>query len=309
MMRTPVLLLFTALLFAPVRLTAQLDSGYVKTQQPFIFYRIWGTGEPLVFINGGPGFDSWGYRAYAEALSHGRQVILYDQRGTGKSIREDFSPPKYYMSQFTDDLEALREHLGFEQWQVMGHSFGGSVALNYAAKYPERVSKLILSATPKLQETFEEGYQTFKTPAFAQLTLAEQQIFLALQEEKARDEPDQLYIRKLDQALKGRFYVSKPENYATVAVWFLNYTRPRAPGYALIRSRNSQLRVMRKLKKFEAPVLIIHGVGDFLNIAHPIRNQEIFSNVQLEILPDSGHMMLLDQPKEYIRKIEAFLAK
>lgn len=196
-MKTPAWQFFATLLFLPLLSYSQIDSGYVKTKKPYIFYRIWGEGEPLVFINGGPGFASKGYHSYAEALAKNRQVILYDQRGTGKSVREKFNPPKVYMHQLVDDLERLRQHFNFEKWDVMGHSFGGQVAMYYATKNPERVNKLVLSATPKLDWDPNLDYQAFKSPTFAQMTLAEKQIYYALQEENARKNPDLLYIESL----------------------------------------------------------------------------------------------------------------
>ncbi len=99
-------------------------------------------GKPVVFVHGGPGggtdprqrrfFDPTRYR-----------IVLYDQRGCGKS-----TPHASLVDNTTwhlvADLEALRAHLGIERWQVFGGSWGSTLALAYAEKHPERVTELVL---------------------------------------------------------------------------------------------------------------------------------------------------------------------
>ncbi len=99
-------------------------------------------GKPVVFVHGGPGggtdakqrrfFDPAAYR-----------IVLFDQRGCGKS-----TPHASLVDNTTwhlvADMEALRAHLGVERWQVFGGSWGSTLALTYAEKYPERVTELVL---------------------------------------------------------------------------------------------------------------------------------------------------------------------
>ncbi|HET9450635.1 MAG TPA: prolyl aminopeptidase [Aggregicoccus sp.] len=99
-------------------------------------------GKPVVFVHGGPGggtepkhrrfFDPQAYR-----------IVLVDQRGCGQST------PHAELEENTTwhlvaDLEQLREHLGIQQWQVFGGSWGSTLALAYAQKHPERVTELVL---------------------------------------------------------------------------------------------------------------------------------------------------------------------
>ena len=72
-------------------------------------------------------------------------LVYYDHRGNGRSGR----PPSetIIFEQLCSDADALRKHLGFEEVCVLGHSFGGFVALEYALRYPERISHLILLDT------------------------------------------------------------------------------------------------------------------------------------------------------------------
>jgi proline iminopeptidase len=106
-------------------------------------------GKPAVVVHGGPGggcspnmrrqFDPDRYRA-----------VLFDQRGCGRS-RPHASDPATDMSVNTtehllSDMERLREHLGIERWLLSGGSWGSTLALAYAERYPHRVSEIVLVA-------------------------------------------------------------------------------------------------------------------------------------------------------------------
>jgi len=98
--------------------------------------------KPAVFLHGGPGGGM--------APDHRRQwdpalydVLLFDQRGCGKSL--PFAEIEYNDTwRIVDDIERLREMSGHEEWQAFGGSWGSTLALAYAQKYPERVSELVL---------------------------------------------------------------------------------------------------------------------------------------------------------------------
>ncbi|RZQ64390.1 prolyl aminopeptidase [Amycolatopsis suaedae] len=104
-------------------------------------------GKPVVFLHGGPGggsspthrrlFDPDAYR-----------IVLLDQRGCGNSTPHASGPTADLSANTTwhlvSDMEALRQHLGIERWQVFGGSWGSTLALAYAQRHPERVSELVL---------------------------------------------------------------------------------------------------------------------------------------------------------------------
>jgi proline-specific peptidase len=108
-------------------------------------YRRLGSGPTLVCHPGGPGFSSL-YLSDLGGLDAELELVLLDPRGTGGS-----DPARdanaYEIDDYADDLEELREHLGLEQMQLLGHSHGGVAAVAYAARYPERVERLILASS------------------------------------------------------------------------------------------------------------------------------------------------------------------
>lgn len=100
-------------------------------------------GTPLLFLHGGPGYNSHSFAVQAGPLLEPRQRLIYlDQRGSGRSERPWTGD--YSIARLVTDLEGLRRQLGIRQWHVAGHSFGGLLALEYAAAHPDRVRKLVL---------------------------------------------------------------------------------------------------------------------------------------------------------------------
>jgi proline iminopeptidase len=100
----------------------------------------------LVLINGGPGLSHESMDPLQNALARpSMRVITYDQRGVGRSPAAGSEPFK--PNDYVDDLEALRQHTGQERIHLLGHSFGGMVALSYLGRYPEHVASMILVGT------------------------------------------------------------------------------------------------------------------------------------------------------------------
>ena len=102
--------------------------------------------RPVAFLlHGGPGGDHSGFKPAFSPLAERMQLIYVDHRGQGRSARG----PKetYTLDNNVDDLEALRQYLGLGKVVVIGVSYGGMVALTYAARYPDSVSHLVAVVT------------------------------------------------------------------------------------------------------------------------------------------------------------------
>ncbi len=100
------------------------------------------SGKPVVFLHGGPGGGTEAkYRRYFDPARY--RIILFDQRGCGKST-PFASLEENTTWHLVSDIEALREHLGVERWQVFGGSWGSTLALAYAETHAARVTELVL---------------------------------------------------------------------------------------------------------------------------------------------------------------------
>lgn len=124
-------------------------------------YALVGDGPLLVCLPGGPGFPGRHLRDLG-GLSTTRTLLLPDMRGAGES-----PPPlngRFGVSDYVEDVEQLRRHLGLDRFDLFGHSFGGLVAATYAARYPEHTGVVVLDGTPLATELIAipaEGLQGF----------------------------------------------------------------------------------------------------------------------------------------------------
>ena len=102
--------------------------------------------RPVVFLlHGGPGMDHTTMKPDFDPLSEVAQLIYYDHRGQGRSDTD--KSENWNLDQWADDLRGLIDILGVEKPVVLGLSFGGFVAQNYAIRHPDRLHKLILAST------------------------------------------------------------------------------------------------------------------------------------------------------------------
>lgn len=99
----------------------------------------------LVLLHGGPGFDHSTYKPTFSALADVAQIVYLDHRGQGRSDRS--TPEHWRLAQWIDDVKSFCDGLEIEKPIVLGNSFGGMVAMAYAARYPDHPGKLVLSST------------------------------------------------------------------------------------------------------------------------------------------------------------------
>lgn len=119
-----------------------IEEALVPAQGCDLFVRKAGAGPSLVLVHGGPGM-SHEYLLPMEAVTDaGVRIVTYDQRGSGRSTIPD--PPQYALRDHASDLDAVREHLEEDRIHVLGHSWGGLVAMSYAVRYPRRIASLTL---------------------------------------------------------------------------------------------------------------------------------------------------------------------
>ncbi|HSP80578.1 MAG TPA: alpha/beta hydrolase, partial [Myxococcaceae bacterium] len=128
-----------------------------------LYYRVAGQPPeekaPVLFLHGGPGYNSYSFsRLMGTRLERVRRMVYLDQRGCGRSERP--WDGQYSLEVLVADLEALRQELGVERWVLLGHSFGGTLALEYAARHPQRVAGVVfVDGFSDAQATFSSWQQ------------------------------------------------------------------------------------------------------------------------------------------------------
>ncbi|TLS35598.1 alpha/beta fold hydrolase [Pseudalkalibacillus caeni] len=123
-----------------IKLFFDIDgAGYVKDNEVL-------KKKPVCFVlHGGPGGTHGNFKPYLNELTKTMQLVYIDNRGSGFS--EEASPETYTLENNVEDIEALRDYLGLETIWLLGHSYGGMVAMSYALRYEENLEGLILVTT------------------------------------------------------------------------------------------------------------------------------------------------------------------
>ena len=133
-----------------------------------IFYKDWGSGQPIVFSHGWPlSSDDWDNQMLF-FLAHGYRVIAHDRRGHGRSTQ---TPDGHDLDHYADDLAALVEHLDLHDAIHVGHSTGGGEVVRFLARHGEsRASKAaIISAVPPLMVQTEANPEGLPKSVFDDL--------------------------------------------------------------------------------------------------------------------------------------------
>ncbi|HXQ35123.1 MAG TPA: alpha/beta fold hydrolase [Anaerolineales bacterium] len=123
-----------------------IREGYVRAENANLYFREIGHGQPIIILHGGPDFDHTYLLPDLDRLSDSFRLIYYDQRGLGKSA-DNVQPVDVTLQSDVEDMEYIREHFQLESFSVLGHSWGGVLAMKYAIRHPEHVSHLILMST------------------------------------------------------------------------------------------------------------------------------------------------------------------
>jgi len=133
-----------------------IGEGHLAVPGGTLWYTVSGTGSgtPLVLLHGGPGFSSYYLKPFEE-LGNDRPVIRYDQLGSGKSGTTT-DTTLFTIPHFVAELDSLRAALGVERWDVLGHSWGTILAVEYYRAHPDRVRSLVLASPVMDIPAFEQ---------------------------------------------------------------------------------------------------------------------------------------------------------
>ncbi|WP_433177125.1 alpha/beta fold hydrolase [Actinoallomurus sp. CA-150999] len=262
-------------------------------------YRLAGQGEPLVCLAGGPGRPS-GYLGDLGGLATTRRLILLDNRGTGGSAAPE-DPRTYGVGRLVADVEALREHLGLESMDLLGHSAAADLAVLYAARHPHRIRRLVLvTPSPRavgLDPTDEEWFAAVERrsgePWYATARAA-------LDAWDAGDERDE--TRRATRP----FLYSPWNDVAEAHDRSFPAVRAAAQGFHG-RGTFDPDATRTAVKGLPAPVLVIAGEDDLAPTAdHAAAYAALFPDARAASVP-GAHFPWVTAPKEFTATVERFL--
>ncbi len=281
------------------------EEGYAQSDGVKIYYQTFGKGKPLLLINGGPGFPSTNFDYLAHKLAEKRKVIIFDQRGTGKSKLPYLNRGSVNMSLMVDDIESLRQHLKIKKWDVYGHSFGGVLAMFYAKEHENRIDRLILSSSGGIDIDF-----IGPMPANIQSRLsAEDIVKLGKLNQEFEAEKDNVDIHNRRFKVIAHAYVYWKNNipFAQEMLTKGNVFVHRVNSLVWMSLRKGPYDLKPDLADFARETLIIHGRQDVIGESVPLEIHAVLPNSRLEWINQASHYLWLDQPDIYFNLIDEFL--
>jgi proline iminopeptidase len=262
-----------------------------------------GSGPRLVCLPGGPGRAS----AYLEdlgGLAEDRTLVLLDTRATGRS-EVPADPATLRFDRLADDVEALREHLGEERVDLLGHSAGCLVAQAYAAAHPERVRTLVLvTPTDRLQGGDRSDVAAIRASRAGEPWYAEA---AEAQEALAYASPAQQ--QALVRATRPFFYGRWDERAQAHAATADTQSSKRAElGFGAGLEQVDLAGIRTALGSLDRPVLVLGGGRDALTGVASVHTVAAdLPHAQTVVLPGAGHFPWVDEPEAFRAAVAGFL--
>jgi len=262
---------------------------------------------PVLFVHGGPGGSSCSYQSSFNEVKQHRQIILYDQLGSGYSERIQDLEQYANLSRFVTELKALRQQLGFKKFHLVAHSWGAAVALEYLLTEKDEdvlsvvfigplfSSKQWLADTDELLKTIPDKYQ--------------QAVSLA----KSSDNYNSPDFIAAEEAYWTRFVVRTPREQLSYRDCSITppgdsglYNYMWGPAEFILKGTLSDYERIDRLSEIKIPTLFLIGQFDEVRQDTALEFQSLVPGSSLSIIPNSGHMINLDQPEKFNRVLDNF---
>lgn len=294
--------------------SSHTDGKYYTVNGAKLWTVSFGKGDPIFFIAGGPGGTHYGLRSF-DSLSTTNTLVYYDGVGRGKSDTAK-KVSDYSLERDIDDLEGLRKAMGFNQINILGHSYGGLVAQGYAIKYPNNVKHLIVA------NSFHSYlmWQANDDNSNHEIKTNYPEVWQELMEvrEKGAVSSDPVHQEIYGKVPYGFLYAYNPDKfksrgrkpYPNAFNAKLYYQMVGKDGDFIVGSDIGNFDFRKQLKDLKMPVLIIGGRYD--RVAVPsmmIKYKEYCPQAQYVMFENSGHNPQVEEPSAEFALIRDFLSK
>jgi pimeloyl-ACP methyl ester carboxylesterase len=270
-------------------------SGYAVVDGLRLHYVEWGQADrpPVVLLHGLRAYGHW-FDEFADVAEGSYRLIALDQRGRGSS---DWAKDGVYNTDaYVADLTGLVDQLRLDRFTLIGHSMGGTNAINFAARYPERVAALVIvDSAPELDP---RGLHRIRSELGAT-----PKTFASWDEARA-------FIRRL--------HVRPSEQHiATRLAWMLKEAAPGQIAWRLDEAifdprmtPDPPSRTWSMLAEIRCPTLLVRGgVSDIVTAEMAERVAAAVPGARWVEVPEAGHMVLEDNPPGFNAAVMAFLAQ
>ena len=254
-----------------------------------------GDGPPLLVHHGGPGLDHTVIAPHLSPLAQNVHLVCFDHRGTGRSAAPQGSDA-YRIDRFVEDIAALADGLSLGRFALLGHSFGGIVALHFALAHPDLLTHLILVSTPASHhyiEDVESALPEMLEPA----ALAE---LASLQ-----GSPPSAQVMRRSLELLSPVYFRDPARVSQLGLESVRF----GPETQAVWESLEGFDLRPRLSEVRVPALVIGGAQD--RAVSVERARELADGLRegsLRVIGKSGHYPFIEAPDEFMSGVRQFLS-
>lgn len=239
---------------------------------------------PLLVLHGGPGLPHDYLQNLSRLTEEGHPVVFYDQLGCGKSDRPD-DPELWSVDLFVDEVDAVRNALGLNSVNLLGHSWGGSLALEYMLAESKGVEKLVLHSPLLDSKLCAEEVERLKHSLPLEASEQEfQDTFFC----RVKPTPEPLVQSFVGLSMQVHDVMWGPGDNAT--------------------GKLKDWTVLDRLDEIETPVLLVSGQHDEMTPRQMALADAALRNSRWVIFENSSHMAHLEEPEAYLSAVTDFLS-
>ena len=291
-----------------------------KSEGLIIYYEEYGKGQPLYILTGGPGAPPQDPSSgIIDSLKSKYTCVLLHQRGSGKSRNIPINEKTINIKSYLHDVETLRKLRKDDKIIILGISWGGLLAMNFAAENPDKVSKLLLicSAPPsyKLWNVLPDNqYARYSIAERDSMTLLSK-IFSVKTDEQLdslkRTDPDIKEVRAFKQFVailhRVHFY-DRSKAISGFDKLFADFNFRPIP-FIDKEVLGTKWDITKQLKKINTPALIMYGRQDDQGESTFALQKECLKNSEVHVIEKSGHIIWEDQPEQFYKILMDYLNK
>jgi len=293
-----------------------VQEGFVDAHGVLIYYTTIGRGAPLLIVHGGPGASHDYFLPYLLPLARHNKLIFIDERGSGRSEKLA-DPAGYTVENMVEDVEDVRVALNLGKISLLGHSYGGVLAQAYALKYQGNLTRLILCSTFSSTKAINDVFVKMKENMPAELRdrinrMESEGLFGHGKDYEKNRYANDYMVAAWGEGYFPYLYQNHPDpNFDPIAMgvtaWDLYREMWGSHGEYVIDGNLSSVEYTDRLSTIRVPTLITVGDHDESDPSMSrVMNSKIAGS-KLVVLPKSGHMTFVDQPKMFLDAVSGFL--
>lgn len=281
----------------------EVKEGFMTINESEVYYKTMGEGEPLLVIHGGPVLDHSYFLPHLESLAKDYELIFYDQRASGRSSVE-IDSATMNLAGFVEDIEQIRQKLGYDRLNIFGHSWGGLIAMKYAIAHDEKVNYLILSNSmaPSAADWQAENLEAAKNINEED----QRRLDVIVSSGLLRSAEPVPYIKEMMMlSFKSQMFDGK--NIEKLNLYIPEDFQQRSSVFGLLGPDLGAYDLYADLSKVKSPTLVLFGQSEAAVEMHAQKMTSSLPNGKLEVIEKSGHFPFIENPAAFDKAVKRFL--